>query len=328
MSFLADVFRIWNSSLAPGRLAEFKGCKLDRLCHLLDVCSSAVSFNPAATITGMEYFLYWISNEFWTLFRLEVASSMCLHHWMVTWHVWGVVMMTCKCECEICPLGGSLPPHHNAHLRLLTFEACRKQPSFISFLLFKMPSAFIPVIITHASTDILYCDEKQALHQELISVAECFVRDVTSSLSIIVELGQAVHLHDWWLLTHQWGWNNKGRSKTSRITIADGYRTWKLVRTLKPVFCGFQESVVYFSTCQNHNIRLSFCRKESSKRSHHFSGGEKCFDSRTICNKNGSAKQNGVWHRILACGWAFLGFCIWSQHGLGPSIAGLILSEP
>lgn len=47
-----------------------------------------------------------------------------------------------------------------------------------------------------------------------------------------------------------------------------------------------------------------------------------------MCIENSSAKQHGVWHRILACERAFLEFCIWSQRGLGPSIAGLILTEP
>lgn len=93
-----------------------------------------------------------------------------------TWHALGVVTMTCRRECDTRPLGGSLPPPHDAHLQLV-------QLSLICFLLFKMSSAFVPLFITHASTDILYCDEKQVVHPELI-------------VSIIVELGQTVHLHD------------------------------------------------------------------------------------------------------------------------------------
>lgn len=115
---------------------------------------------------------------------IRVCSSL-----NAAWHALGVVTMTCRRECAIHPLGGSLPPPHDAHLQLL-------QLSLVCFLLFKTSSAFIPWFITHASTDILYCDEKQVVHRELISLAECFVWDVTSSVSIIVELGQTVHLHD------------------------------------------------------------------------------------------------------------------------------------
>lgn len=46
-------------------------------------------------------------------------------------------------------------------------------PSLI--LLLELPSALIFCLINHECTDVLYCDEEQAVQQELMSITESLV---------------------------------------------------------------------------------------------------------------------------------------------------------
>ena len=126
-----------------------------------------------------------------------------------------------RCACTLCPLGVRLHLQYAAHLQCLTCGAQTNKAITHLFVL-ELPSAFILHPISHECTDTSYCDEEQAVQQELMSITEPLVWDVTSSLSLRCYCGtqtdSCTFLGVTWLmvcLTQQRGPNhNNGHSMT------------------------------------------------------------------------------------------------------------------
>ena len=177
-----------------------------------------------------------------------------------------------------------------------------------------------------------------------MSVIESLVWDVASSLSPRfcwrghTDSAPYWLLHDWWFVfdSREAPDCNNGHSMTWRVTITDGYRSWKPLRTLCMFWWFWGISRLFSFTFKPYSTNplllisraLRHVKQKKTELLISFQL-ETPKKKKKLCKDMGwFSKTEGLQHWILACWWAFLEFCIWSRSGSYPNIADLILSEP